>query len=99
MIKSAEIQRPYPLGHGGRQRFLMGFTRYGRGKHLGHVASIMTPIFHSLVPESFHAKIKFRSEQKVLRKSGLYFCMLRPRLRNELDLQYSHIFIKLDVYS
>ena len=33
------------------------FTIYGRGGHLGHVTSIMSPDFHFLVPESFHKKI------------------------------------------
>ena len=30
------------------------FTIYGRGRHLGHVTSIMSSDFHFLVPESFH---------------------------------------------
>ena len=32
------------------------FTIYGRVSHLGHVTSIMSSDFHSLVPESFHTK-------------------------------------------
>ena len=31
-------------------------TIYGRGGHLGHVTSIMSPDFYFLVPESFHTK-------------------------------------------
>ena len=38
------------------------FTIYGRGGHLGHVTSIMSSEFHSLVPESVH-KNWFRSAQ------------------------------------
>ena len=36
--------------------FLRFFTIYGRGGHLGHVTSIMSSDFHSLVPENFHTK-------------------------------------------
>ena len=36
--------------------FLRVFTIYGRGGHLGHVTSIMSSVFHCLVPESFHTK-------------------------------------------
>ena len=32
------------------------FTVYGRGSHLGHVTSTMSPNFHFLVHESFHTK-------------------------------------------
>ena len=32
------------------------FTIYGHGGHIGHVTSILLPIFHFLVPESFHTK-------------------------------------------
>ena len=32
------------------------FTIYERGGHLDHVTSIMSSDFHSLLPESFHAK-------------------------------------------
>ena len=32
------------------------FTIYGHGGHLGHVISIVSSDFHSLVPESFHTK-------------------------------------------
>ena len=36
--------------------FLMFFTIYGRGGHLGHVTSIMSSDFHFFVPESLHTK-------------------------------------------
>ena len=32
------------------------FTIYGCGGHLGQVTSIMSSVFHFLVPESFHKK-------------------------------------------
>ena len=41
--------------------FLRVFTIYGHCGHLGHVTSIMSSDFHSLVPESFHTK--FGSDQ------------------------------------
>ena len=43
-----------PVGSG--EDFLRVFTIYGCGSHLGHVTSIMSSIFHFLVPESFHKK-------------------------------------------
>ena len=36
--------------------FLRVSTIYGHGGHLGHVTSIMSSDFHSLVPESFNTK-------------------------------------------
>ena len=38
------------------KRFLMSFTIYVHGGHLGHVTSIMSSDFYFLVPESFHKK-------------------------------------------
>ena len=43
-----------PAGSG--EDFLRVFTIYGHGGHLGHVTSIMSSDFHSLVPESVHKK-------------------------------------------
>ena len=40
----------------GEKYFLLVFTIWGRGSHLGHVTSIMSSDFHFLVPESFHTK-------------------------------------------
>ena len=45
----------WPAGSG-EEDFLRVFTIYGHGGHLGHVTSIMTSIFHFLVPENFHTK-------------------------------------------
>ena len=43
-----------PAGSG--EDFLRVFTIYGRGRHLGHVTSIMSSDFRFLVPESCHTK-------------------------------------------
>ena len=52
-----EISLPVP-----KKKIFEGFfTIYGHGGHLGHVTSIMSSNFHSLVPESFH--IKFGSDR------------------------------------
>ena len=65
------------------------------GGHLGHVTSIMSSDFHFLVPESFHKNLiqigKVVSEK--IRFEFLYVHDLGPRSRNDLDLQYSHIYI------
>ena len=59
------------------------------------MTSIMSSDFHFLVPESFHKK--FGSDRQVasekIRFDFLYVHELGPRSRNDLDLQYSHIFI------
>ena len=44
------------LPAGSKEDFLRVSTIYGHGGHLGHVTSIMSSDFHSLVPESFHTK-------------------------------------------
>ena len=53
--------------------------------------------FHFLVPESFHTK--FGSDRQVVSEKIQFECLyvhdLGPRSRNDLDLQYSHIFIYL----
>ena len=56
----------------------------------------MSSDFHFLVPESFHTK--FGSDRhsivsEKIRFEFLYVQDLGPRSRNDLDLQYSHIFI------
>ena len=40
----------------GEEDFQRVFNIYGHGGHLGHLPSIMSSDFHSLVPESFHKK-------------------------------------------
>ena len=52
---------------------------------------------HFLVPESFHTKFgsdRHRVSEKI-QFEFLYVHDLGPRSRNDLDLQYSHIFIYL----
>ena len=55
----------------------------------------MSSEIHFLVPESFHKKLvqigKVVSEK--IRFEFLYVHDVGPRLRNDLDLQYSHTFI------
>ena len=47
------------------------------------------------LPESFHTKFVLDRHSCFWGKSSLNFCMYMtgPRSRNDLDLQYSHIFI------
>ena len=61
------------------------------------MTSIKSSDFHFLVPESFHTK--FGSDSTVVSEK-IWFEYLRVhdlglRSRNDLDLQYSHIFIYL----
>ena len=60
------------------------------------MTSIMSSDFHFLVPESIHKK--FAQIGKVVSEKilfeFLYVHNLGPRSRNDLNLQYSHIFIK-----
>ena len=67
---------------------------YGRGCHLGHVTSIMSSDFHFL-PESFHTK--FGSDRHIVSEKiqfeFLYVHDLWPKSRNDIDLQYSQLFI------
>ena len=51
----------------------------------------MSSDFHFLVPESFHTKLVVSEK---IRFEFLYVHDLGPRSRNDLDLQYSHTFIK-----
>ena len=51
----------------------------------------MSSEFHFLVPVSFHIKVGSDSEK--IQFKFLYVHNLGPRSRNDLDLQYSHIFI------
>ena len=56
----------------------------------------MSSDFHSLVPESFHTKFGSDRHTIVFEKiqfEFLYVHNLGPRSRNDLDRQYSHIFI------
>ena len=56
----------------------------------------MSSDFHFLVLESFHRKLVQINTvvSEKIRFEFLYVHDLGPRSRNDLDLQYSHIFIK-----
>ena len=55
----------------------------------------MSSDFHFLVPESFHLNLVQIGTvvSKKIQFEFLYVHDLGPRSRNDLDLQYSHIFI------
>ena len=77
--------------------FEVFFTIFGRGGHLGHVTSIMSQIFLSLYLKAFLqslVQIGTVVSEKI-HFEFLYVHDLGPRSRNDLDLQYSHIFIYL----
>ena len=83
-----------PAGSG-EEDFWRVFTIYGRGGHLGHVASITHQIFISLY---LKACIQNRVQigkvvSEKIQFEFLYVNDLGPRPRNDLDLQYSHTFI------
>ena len=71
------------------------FTIYGHGGHLGHVTSFMFTNFHFLVPESIQNLVQNGTvvSEKIWFEF-LYVHNLGPRSRNDLDLQYSHTFMK-----
>ena len=56
----------------------------------------MSSDFYFLVPESFHKKLVQNGlvASEKIRFEFLYVHDLGPRSRNDLDLQYSHTFIK-----
>ena len=74
---------------------MKGFYHIWAG-HLGHVTSIMLIIFHFPVPESIHKTLVMNGivvSEKIWFEF-LYVHDLRPRSRNDIDLQYSHTFMK-----
>ena len=75
---------------------MKGFYHNGHGSHLGHVTSIMLITFHLLVPESFIQNLVQNGSvvSEKIKFEFLYIHDLGPRSRNDLDLQYSHTFIK-----
>ena len=80
-----------------KRGFLKVLTIYGHGGHLGHVTRIMLTNFHFLVPKSFHIQNLVQNGPVVSEKiwvEFLYVHDLGPRSRNDLDLQYSHTFMK-----
>ena len=75
--------------------FLRVFTIYGHGGHLGQRPATCHQIFISLYPKAFIQSLvqigTVVSEKMQFEFS--YVHDLDPRSRNDLDLQYSHIFI------
>ena len=60
------------------------------------MTSIMTSDFRFLVPESFHTKVQIGNVvSEKIQFEFLKVHDLGPRSRNDLDLQYSHIFINV----
>ena len=71
------------------------FTIYGRGSHLGHLTSICHQIFISLYQKALiQSLVQIRTVvSEKIQFDFLFVHYLGPRSRNDLDLQYSHIFI------
>ena len=79
-----------------KKNFKGFFTIYGRGCHLGHVTSIMSSDFLiSLYLKAFiQSLIQIGTVvSEKIQFEFLYVHNLGPRSRNDLDLQYSQIFI------
>ena len=64
---------------------------YGRGSHLCHVTSIMSSHFISLYLKALVQIGRVVSEK--IQFEFLYVHELGARSRNDLDHQYSHIFL------
>ena len=64
--------------------------------HLGHVTRIMLTDFHFLVPERFIQNLVQNGPvvSETIRFEFLYVHNRGPRSSNDLDLQYSHSFMK-----
>ena len=75
---------------------MKGFSIYGRGGHLGHVTSLMSSDFHFLYLKAFVQNLVQNGSvvSKKIRFEFLKVHDLGSRSRNDLDLQYSHTFIK-----
>ena len=67
-----------------------------RGGHLGHVTRIMIKKFISLYLKAYKQNLVQNGSvvSEKIRFEFLYVHDLGPRSRNDLDLQYSHTFIK-----
>ena len=78
------------------KKILEVFTIYGHGGHLGHVTRIMLTNFISLYLKAFIQNL-VQNGPVVYEKiwfEFLYVHDLGPRSSNDLDLQYSHTFMK-----
>ena len=83
-----------PTGSG-EEGFRRVFTIYGCGGHLGHVTKIMSSDFHFMYLKAFMQnwiQICIAASEKI-HFNFLYVHDLGPRTRNDIDVQYSHIFI------
>ena len=79
-----------------RRRFLKVFTIYGHGGHLGHVTRIVLKKIISLYLKAFIQNL-VQNGPVISEKiwfEFLYEHDLGPRSRNDIDLQYSHTFMK-----
>ena len=85
----------WPAGSG-EEDFLMFFTIYGHDGHLGHVTSITIKKFISLYLKAFVQNLvqKGTVVSEKIWFEFLYVHDLGPRSTNDLDLQYSHTFMK-----
>ena len=74
------------------------FTIYGHGGHLVHWTRIMLTNFHFLVLKAFIQNLVQNgpvvSEKIWFEFFNVHVHDLGPRSRNDLDLQYSHTFMK-----
>ena len=86
-----EIGPPVP-----EKKIFEGFTIYGRDGHLGHVTSIISSDFHFLYLKAFIQNLVQNGSviSNKIRFEFLYVHDLGSRSRNDIDLQYSHTFIK-----
>ena len=86
-----------PAGSG-EEDFFKVFTIYGHGGHLGHVTSITLTNFLLFV-QNLKAFIQNLVQKGTVVSEKVWFEFLYvhdlgPRSRNDLDLQYSHTFMK-----
>ena len=79
--------RNWPTGS--RKEYVLSFyTKHGHGSHLVQVTSIILISFYFPEHESLTHKIWFKIAKLFLRKANF-----GPRSRNDIDLEYLHIFI------
>ena len=79
------------------RRFLKILTIYGHGSHLGNVTcKMLMNFFNNLYLQAYIQNLVENgpvvSEKNKVQSSSIND--IGPRSRNDLDLQYSHIFIK-----
>ena len=81
------------------EAFRRVFTIYGHGGHLGHVTRIMLNFFISLYLKAFIQNLVQNGPvvSEKIRFEFLYVHDLGPTSSNDLDLQYSHNFMKSSI--